>query len=152
MIEQKALEKIYLKLTNREDFINLMKGEQLKVNDDNLKISLWHKLEDMNNEENKEYVEKLLENRKLYLVATKTKGFCSTYTLEKEFYKIGKNENSKKYSVYRLNGKRIKYNKSIYVNPLAVSKRTENDILELYVRKNIFEIFKSILKHINAYA
>ena len=76
MIEQKNLPKIHLKLTNREDFIELMRGEYLRIDDDHLKIAIWYELYDFRNKKYRDSVKQLLENKELFLVCKKTKDFC----------------------------------------------------------------------------
>jgi hypothetical protein len=75
MIEQKNLPKIHLKLTNREDFIELMRGEYLRIDDDHLKIAIWYELYDFRNKKYRDSVKQLLENKELFLVCKKQKIF-----------------------------------------------------------------------------
>ena len=136
MIEQKNLPKIHLKLTNREDFIELMRGEYLRIDDDHLKIAIWYELYDFRNKKYRDSVKQLLENKELFLVCKKTKDFCTTYTMYKKFFEIRRDDKDLTgYAVYTLKGKRLNYNKSLYVSPVITSERTINDIKEIYKSK-----------------
>ena len=79
MIEQRKLPRFHLKLTNREDFIQLMKGEYLSLDDNHLRIAIWYDLFDFNNNEYRDSVRELLEAREVFLVCKKTKDFSTTY-------------------------------------------------------------------------
>ena len=135
MIEQKNLPKIHLKLTNREDFIELMRGEYLRIDDDHFKIAIWYELYDFRNKKYRDSVKQLLENKELFLVCKKTKDFCSTYTMYRKFFQIKLDEDFSGYAVYNLKGKRLNYNKSLYVCPVIAPQRTIADIKQLYKKK-----------------
>ena len=73
MKEQKKLPRFHLKLTNREDFVKLMKGEYLSLNDNHLRIAIWYDLFDFNSSEYRDSVRELLETKEVFLVCKKTK-------------------------------------------------------------------------------
>ena len=64
MTEQKALPKIHIRLTNKEDFVNLMKGEDLRLDDNHLTIAIWYDLYDFRNRKYNNSVKELLEKKK----------------------------------------------------------------------------------------
>ena len=135
MKEQKKLPRFHLKLTNREDFVKLMKGEYLSLNDNHLRIAIWYDLFDFNSSEYRDSVRELLETKEVFLVCKKTKDFCTTYTMYKKFFKIRRDDkNLMGYAVYDLKGKRLNYKKSLYVSPLIANQRTINDIKETFAK------------------
>ena len=135
MKEQKKLPKFHLKLTNKEDFIKLMKGEYLSLDDNHLRIAIWYDLFDFNNSEYRDSARELLETKEVFLVCKKTKDFCTTYTMYKKFFKIRRDDkNLMGYAVYDLKGKRLNYKKSLYVSPLIAEKRTIDDIKETFAK------------------
>ena len=135
MKEQKKLPRFHLKLTNREDFVKLMKGEYLSLNDNHLRIAIWYSLSDFNSSEYRNSVRELLETKEVFLVCKKTKDFCTTYTMYKKFFKIRRDDkNLTGYAVYDLKGKRLNYKKSLYVSPLIAEKRTIDDIKETFAK------------------
>ena len=135
MKEQKKLPRFHLKLSNKEDFIKLMKGEYLSLDDNHLRIAIWYDLFDFNNSEYRDSVRELLETKEVFLVCKKTKDFCTTYTMYKKFFKIRRDDkNLMGYAVYDLKGKRLNYKKSLYVSPLIAEKRTIDDIKETFAK------------------
>ena len=135
MTEQKKLPRMHIKLTNKEDFIQLMKGEYLSLNDNHLRIAIWYSLSDFNSSEYRNSVRELLETKEVFLVCKKTKDFCTTYTMYKKFFKIRRDDkNLMGYAVYDLKGKRLNYKKSLYVSPLIAEKRTIDDIKETFAK------------------
>ena len=134
MIEQRKLPRFHLKLTNREDFIQLMKGEYLSLDDNHLRIAIWYDLYDFKNKMYLDSVRELLKTKEVFLVSKKTKDFCTTYTMYKKFFKIRLADDFSKYCVYDLKGKRLNYNKTLYVSPLIASQRTVNDIKEVFAK------------------
>lgn len=134
MTEQKKLPRYHLKLTNREDFIQLMKGEYLILDDNNLRIAIWYNLYDFKNKMYLDSVRELLNTKELFLVSKKTKDFCTTYTMYKKFFKIRLAEDFSRYCVYDLKGKRLNYNKSLYVSPVIAERRTIDDIKEVFAK------------------
>ncbi|MDE5121824.1 MAG: hypothetical protein O4965_17760 [Trichodesmium sp. St19_bin1] len=134
MTEQKKLPRYHLKLTNREDFIQLMKGEYLILDDNNLRIAIWYNLYDFKNKMYLDSVRELLNTKELFLVSKKTKDFCTTYTMYKKFFKIRLAEDFSRYCVYDLKGKRLNYNKSLYVSPVIAPQRTIDDIKEVFAK------------------
>ena len=135
MKEQKKLPRFHIKLTNREDFVKLMKGEYLSLNDNHLRIAIWYSLSDFNSSEYRNSVRELLETKEVFLVCKKTKDFCTTYTMYKKFFKIRRDDkNLMGYAVYDLKGKRLNYKKSLYVSPLIAEKRTIDDIKETFAK------------------
>ena len=135
MKEQKKLPKFHLKLTNREDFIKLMKGEYLSLDDNHLRIAIWYDLFDFNNSEYRDSVRELLETKEVFLVCKKTKDFCTTYTMYKKFFKVRRDDkNLMGYAIYDLKGKRLNYKKSLYVSPLIAEQRTIDDIKETFAK------------------
>ena len=135
MKEQKKLPRFHLKLTNREDFVKLMKGEYLSLNDNHLRIAIWYSLSDFNSSEYRNSVRELLETKEVFLVCKKTKDFCTTYTMYKKFFKIRRDDkNLTGYAVYDLKGKRLNYKKSLYVSPLIAEQRTIDDIKETFAK------------------
>ena len=134
MIEQRKLPRFHLKLTNREDFIQLMKGEYLSLDDNHLRIAIWYDLYDFKNKMYLDSVRKLLNTKELFLVSKKTKDFCTTYTMYKKFFKIRLAEDFSRYCVYDLKGKRLNYNKSLYVSPVIAERRTIDDIKEVFAK------------------
>ena len=134
MIEQKKLPRFHLKLTNREDFIQLMKGEYLSLDDNHLRIAIWYDLYDFKNKMYLDSVRELLNTKELFLVSKKTKDFCTTYTMYKKFFKIRLAEDFSRYCVYDLKGKRLNYNKSLYVSPVIAERRTIDDIKEVFAK------------------
>ena len=135
MKEQKKLPKFHLKLTNREDFIKLMKGEYLSLDDNHLRIAIWYDLFDFNNSDYRDSVRELLETKEVFLVCKKTRDFCTTYTMYKKFFKIRRDDkNLTGYAVYDLKGKRLNYKKSLYVSPLIAEQRTIDDIKETFAK------------------
>ena len=88
MTEQKKLPRMHIKLTNKEDFIQLMKGEYLSLDDNHLRIAIWYDLYDFKNKVYSDSVKELLNTKELFLVCKKTKDFCTTYTMYKKFFKI----------------------------------------------------------------
>ena len=135
MTEQKKLPRYHLKLTNREDFIQLMKGEYLILDDNNLRIAIWYDLYDFKNKMYADSVRELLNAKELFLVSKKTKDFCTTYTMYKKFFKVRLAEDFSKYCVYDLKGKRLNYDKSLYVSPVIAEQRTIDDIKQLYTKR-----------------
>ena len=134
MTEQKKIPRFHLKLTNREDFIQLMKGEYLSLDDNHLRIAIWYDLYDFKNKMYLDSVRELLNTKELFLVAKKTKDFCTTYTMYKKFFKIRLAEDFSRYCVYDLKGKRLNYNKSLYVSPVIAERRTIDDIKEVFAK------------------
>ena len=135
MKEQKKLPRFHLKLSNKEDFIKLMKGEYLSLDDNHLRIAIWYDLFDFNSSEYRDSVRELLETKEVFLVCKKTKDFCTTYTMYKKFFKIRRDDkNLMGYAVYDLKGKRLNYKKSLYVSPLIAEKRTIDDIKETFAK------------------
>jgi hypothetical protein len=135
MKEQKKLPRFHRKLTNREDFVRLMKGEYLSLDDNHLRIAIWYDLFDFNNSEYRDSVRELLETKEVFLVCKKTRDFCTTYTMYKKFFKIRRDDkNLMGYAVYDLKGKRLNYKKSLYVSPLIAEKRTIDDIKETFAK------------------
>ena len=134
MTEQKKLPRMHIKLTNKEDFIQLMKGEYLSLNDNHLRIAIWYDLFDFNNNEYRDSVRELLETKEVFLVCKKTKDFSTTYTMYKKFFKIRRTDGFSKYSIYNLKGKVLNYNKSLYVSPLIAEQRTIDDIKEVFAK------------------
>jgi hypothetical protein len=135
MKEQKKLPRFHIKLTNREDFVKLMKGEYLSLNDNHLRIAIWYSLSDFNSSEYRNSVRELLETKEVFLVCKKTKDFCTTYTMYKKFFKIRRDDkNLTGYAVYDLKGKRLNYKKSLYVSPLIAEQRTIDDIKETFAK------------------
>ena len=135
MKEQKKLPRFHIKLTNREDFVKLMKGEYLSLNDNHLRIAIWYSLSDFNSSEYRNSVRELLETKEVFLVCKKTKDFCTTYTMYKKFFKIRRDDkNLMGYAVYDLKGKRLNYKKSLYVSPLIAEQRTIDDIKETFAK------------------
>ena len=135
MKEQKKLPRFHRKLTNREDFVRLMKGEYLSLDDNHLRIAIWYDLFDFNNSEYRDSARELLETKEVFLVCKKTKDFCTTYTMYKKFFKIRRDDkNLMAYAVYDLKGKRLNYKKSLYVSPLIANQRTINDIKETFAK------------------
>ena len=135
MKEQKKLPRFHLKLSNKEDFIKLMKGEYLSLDDNHLRIAIWYDLFDFNNSEYRDSVRELLETKEVFLVCKKTRDFCTTYTMYKKFFKIRRDDkNLMGYAVYDLKGKRLNYKKSLYVSPLIAEKRTIDDIKETFAK------------------
>ena len=135
MKEQKKLPRFHLKLSNKEDFIKLMKGEYLSLDDNHLRIAIWYDLFDFNNSEYRDSVRELLETKELFLVCKKTKDFSTTYTMYKKFFKIRRTDGFSTYSIYNLKGKVLNYNKSLYVSPLIAGQRTIDDIKEVFAKK-----------------
>ena len=136
MKEQKKLPRFHRKLTNREDFVRLMKGEYLSLDDNHLRIAIWYDLFDFNNSEYRDSVRELLETKEVFLVCIKTRDFCTTYTMYKKFFKIRRDDkNLTGYAVYDLKGKRLNYKKSLYVSPLIAEQRTIDDIKETFAKK-----------------
>ena len=134
MMEQKKLPRFHLKLTNREDFIQLMKGEYLSLDDNHLRIAIWYDLSDFKNKMYLDSVRELLKTKEVFLVSKKTRDFCTTYTMYKKFFKIRLADDFSKYCVYDLNGKLLNYNKKLYVSPLIASQRTVDDIKEIFAK------------------
>ena len=134
MTEQKKIPRFHLKLTNREDFIQLMKGEYLSLDDNHLRIAIWYDLYDFKNKMYLDSVRELLNTKELFLVSKKTKDFCTTYTMYKKFFKIRLAEDFSRYCVYDLKGKRLNYNKSLYVSPVIAERRTIDDIKEVFAK------------------
>lgn len=135
MKEQKKLPRFHLKLSNKEDFIKLMKGEYLSLDDNHLRIAIWYDLFDFNNSDYRDSVRELLETKEVFLVCKKTKDFSTTYTMYKKFFKIRRDDkNLMGYAVYDLKGKRLNYKKSLYVSPLIAEKRTIDDIKETFAK------------------
>ena len=135
MKEQKKLPKFHLKLTNREDFIKLMKGEYLSLDDNHLRIAIWYDLFDFNNSEYRDSARELLETKEVFLVCKKTKDFCTTYTMYKKFFKVRRDDkNLMGYAIYDLKGKRLNHKKSLYVSPLIAEQRTIDDIKETFAK------------------
>ena len=131
MKEQKKLPRFHLKLTNREDFVKLMKGEYLSLDDNHLRIAIWYSLYDFKSSEYRDSVRELLETKEVFLVCKKTKDFCTTYTMYKKFFKIRRDDkNLMGYAVYDLKGKRLNYKKSLYVSPLIANQRTIDDYIK----------------------
>ena len=73
MKEQKKLPRFHLKLSNKEDFIKLMKGEYLSLDDNHLRIAIWYDLFDFNNSDYRDSVRQLLETKEVFLVCKKNK-------------------------------------------------------------------------------
>ena len=135
MKEQKKLPRFHLKLSNKEDFIKLMKGEYLSLDDNHLRIAIWYDLFDFNNSEYRDSVRELLETKEVFLVCKKTKDFCTTYTMYKKFFKVRRDDkNLMGYAIYDLKGKRLNYKKSLYVSPLIAEQRTIDDIKETFAK------------------
>ena len=135
MKEQKKLPRFHLKLSNKEDFIKLMKGEYLSLDDNHLRIAIWYDLFDFNNNEYRDSVRELLETKEVFLVCKKTKDFCTTYTMYKKFFKVRRDDkNLMGYAIYDLKGKRLNYKKSLYVSPLIAEQRTIDDIKETFAK------------------
>jgi len=134
MIEQKKLPRFHRKLTNKEDFIKLLKGEYLSLDDNHLRIAIWYDLFDFKNNQYRDSVKELLETKEVFLVCKKTKDFCTTYTMYKKFFKIRLAEDFSRYCVYDLKGKRLNYNKSLYVSPVIAERRTIDDIKEVFAK------------------
>ena len=134
MTEQKKLPRFHRKLSNREDFIKLLKGEYLSLDDNHLRIAIWYDLFDFNNSDYRDSVRELLETKEVFLVCKKTKDFSTTYTMYKKFFKIRRTDGFSKYSIYNLKGKVLNYNKSLYVSPLIAEQRTIDDIKEVFAK------------------
>jgi len=134
MTEQKKIPRFHLKLTNKEDFIQLLKGEYLSLDDNHLRIAIWYDLYDFKNKMYLDSVRELLNTKELFLVSKKTKDFCTTYTMYKKFFKIRLAEDFSRYCVYDLKGKRLNYNKSLYVSPVIAERRTIDDIKEVFAK------------------
>jgi hypothetical protein len=111
-----------------------MKGEYLSLDDNHLRIAIWYDLYDFKNKMYLDSVRELLNTKELFLVAKKTKDFCTTYTMYKKFFKIRLAEDFSRYCAYDLKGKRLNYNKSLYVSPVIAEQRTIDDIKKVFAK------------------
>ena len=156
MIEQRKLPRFHLKLTNREDFIQLMKGEYLSLDDNHLRIAIWYDLYDFKNKMYLDSVRELLKTKEVFLVSKKTKDFCTTYTMYKKFFKIRLADDFSKYAKLEASGtgpSRKGGEGSIYavlsMKKSELRKKKTSTLTKILKLTNIINIkFKFMLKSI----